>query len=237
MMKRNSCGKALDIARVARDMHGGNGIVDEFHVIRHMMNLETVNTYEGTHDIHALILGRAQTGLVALSAPEHRSTPDAPNPAPQRDGEQVSHYSAFPARLDRRSGRGWARGLAPPSDPDGPAAEPPVPASALGVRCSGTCSSGLAEKTDLLQETRCVAGYADAVLAPPARTLPGQRRRMDLAIRRAGGKVVLGLHRPRSTAVVDFAECHVLHPTLVSLIAHECACCCRGFAPSAARAS
>ncbi len=66
LMKRNNCGKALDIARVARDMHGGNGISDEFHVIRHVMNLETVNTYEGTHDIHALILGRAQTGLQAF---------------------------------------------------------------------------------------------------------------------------------------------------------------------------
>jgi glutaryl-CoA dehydrogenase len=67
LMKRNNSGKALDIARVARDMHGGNGISDEFHVIRHMMNLEAVNTYEGTHDIHALILGRAQTGLQAFS--------------------------------------------------------------------------------------------------------------------------------------------------------------------------
>jgi glutaryl-CoA dehydrogenase len=66
IMKRNSCGKALEIARVARDMHGGNGIVDEFHVIRHLLNLETVNTYEGTHDIHALILGRAQTGISAF---------------------------------------------------------------------------------------------------------------------------------------------------------------------------
>ena len=66
MMKRNNAGKALDIARASRDMHGGNGIVDEFHVIRHLMNLETVNTYEGTHDIHALILGRAQTGLQAF---------------------------------------------------------------------------------------------------------------------------------------------------------------------------
>lgn len=66
MVKRNSCGKALDIARVARDMHGGNGISEEFQVIRHMANLETVNTYEGTHDIHALILGRAQTGLQAF---------------------------------------------------------------------------------------------------------------------------------------------------------------------------
>jgi glutaryl-CoA dehydrogenase len=66
IMKRNSCGKALEIARMARDMHGGNGIVDEFHVIRHMLNLETVNTYEGTHDIHALILGRAQTGIAAF---------------------------------------------------------------------------------------------------------------------------------------------------------------------------
>jgi glutaryl-CoA dehydrogenase len=67
IMKRNSCGKALDIARMARDMHGGNGIVDEFHVIRHVLNLETVNTYEGTHDVHALILGRAQTGISAFS--------------------------------------------------------------------------------------------------------------------------------------------------------------------------
>ena len=68
MLKRNSCGKALDIARTARDMHGGNGIADEFHVIRHVMNLEAVNTYEGTHDVHALILGRAQTGIQAFSA-------------------------------------------------------------------------------------------------------------------------------------------------------------------------
>jgi len=67
MIKRNSAGKALDIARLARDMHGGNGIHDEFHVIRHLMNLETVNTYEGTHDIHALILGRAQTGIQAFT--------------------------------------------------------------------------------------------------------------------------------------------------------------------------
>ena len=67
LLKRNNCGKALDIARVARDVHGGNGIVDEYHVIRHVMNLETVNTYEGTHDVHALILGRAQTGLQAFS--------------------------------------------------------------------------------------------------------------------------------------------------------------------------
>ncbi|MFO0987783.1 MAG: acyl-CoA dehydrogenase [Alphaproteobacteria bacterium] len=66
MIKRNSCGKALDIARTARDMHGGNGISDEFHVIRHVLNLEAVNTYEGTHDIHALILGRAQTGIQAF---------------------------------------------------------------------------------------------------------------------------------------------------------------------------
>ncbi|MBO6782814.1 MAG: acyl-CoA dehydrogenase [Alphaproteobacteria bacterium] len=67
LMKRNNTGKALDIARVARDMHGGNGISDEYHVIRHVMNLESVNTYEGTHDIHALILGRAQTGLQAFT--------------------------------------------------------------------------------------------------------------------------------------------------------------------------
>jgi glutaryl-CoA dehydrogenase len=67
IMKRNSCGKALDIARVARDMLGGNGISDEFGVIRHVVNLEVVNTYEGTHDIHALILGRAQTGIQAFS--------------------------------------------------------------------------------------------------------------------------------------------------------------------------
>jgi glutaryl-CoA dehydrogenase len=68
LLKRNSCGKALDIARVARDMHGGNGISDEYPVFRHMANLESVNTYEGTHDIHALILGRAQTGIQAFSA-------------------------------------------------------------------------------------------------------------------------------------------------------------------------
>jgi glutaryl-CoA dehydrogenase len=66
LLKRNSTGKALDIARVARDMHGANGIVDEYHVIRHLLNLETVNTYEGTHDIHALVLGRAQTGIAAF---------------------------------------------------------------------------------------------------------------------------------------------------------------------------
>ncbi|MBI2993714.1 MAG: acyl-CoA dehydrogenase [Gammaproteobacteria bacterium] len=68
LLKRNNCGKALEIARASRDMHGGNGICDEFHVIRHVMNLEAVNTYEGTHDIHALILGRAQTGIQAFSA-------------------------------------------------------------------------------------------------------------------------------------------------------------------------
>jgi glutaryl-CoA dehydrogenase len=67
LIKRNNCGKALDIARVARDMHGGNGVADEFHVIRHVMNLEAVNTYEGTHDVHALILGRAQTGIQAFT--------------------------------------------------------------------------------------------------------------------------------------------------------------------------
>ena len=66
LLKRNNCGKALDIARSARDMHGGNGVADEYHVIRHVMNLEAVNTYEGTHDIHALILGRAQTGIQAF---------------------------------------------------------------------------------------------------------------------------------------------------------------------------
>ncbi|WP_338354761.1 acyl-CoA dehydrogenase [uncultured Marinobacter sp.] len=67
LLKRNNCGKSLDIARVARDMHGGNGISDEYHVIRHVMNLEAVNTYEGTHDVHALILGRGQTGIPAFS--------------------------------------------------------------------------------------------------------------------------------------------------------------------------
>ena len=68
LVKRNSCGKALDIARMSRDMHGANGIADEFHVIRHVMTLEPVNTYEGTHDLHALILGRAQTGIQAFTA-------------------------------------------------------------------------------------------------------------------------------------------------------------------------
>jgi glutaryl-CoA dehydrogenase len=67
LLKRNSCGKALEVARAARDMLGGNGISDEYDVIRHLVNLEAVNTYEGTHDIHALILGRAQTGIQAFS--------------------------------------------------------------------------------------------------------------------------------------------------------------------------
>ncbi|MEQ8434082.1 MAG: acyl-CoA dehydrogenase family protein, partial [Oceanicaulis sp.] len=67
LMKRNNCGKALAIAREARDIHGGNGIAEEYHILRHAINLETVNTYEGTHDVHALILGRAQTGLQAFS--------------------------------------------------------------------------------------------------------------------------------------------------------------------------
>jgi len=66
MLKRNNCGKALDIARLARDIHGGNGIAEEYHVMRVLCNLETVNTYEGTHDIHALVLGRAQTGIQAF---------------------------------------------------------------------------------------------------------------------------------------------------------------------------
>jgi len=67
LLKRNNCGKALEIARTARDMHGANGVSDEYHVIRHMMNLESVNTYEGTHDVHALVLGRTQTGIQAFS--------------------------------------------------------------------------------------------------------------------------------------------------------------------------
>jgi glutaryl-CoA dehydrogenase len=67
LLKRNNVGKALEIARLSRDMHGGNGISEEYHVIRHLLNLETVNTYEGTHDIHALILGRAQTGIQAFT--------------------------------------------------------------------------------------------------------------------------------------------------------------------------
>ena len=67
LMKRNNCGKALDIARASRDMHGANGVADEYGVIRHVLNLEAVNTYEGTHDIHALILGRAQTGIQAFN--------------------------------------------------------------------------------------------------------------------------------------------------------------------------
>jgi glutaryl-CoA dehydrogenase len=66
LMKRNNCGKALDIARAARDIHGGNGISDEYHVMRHAQNLETVNTYEGTYDVHGLILGRAITGIQAF---------------------------------------------------------------------------------------------------------------------------------------------------------------------------
>ena len=67
LLKRNCAGKALEIARAARDMHGGNGIADEFHVIRHLLNLETVNTLEGTHDVHALVLGRSQTGISAFA--------------------------------------------------------------------------------------------------------------------------------------------------------------------------
>ena len=66
IVKRNNCGKALEISRQARDLHGGNGIMEDYHIMRHMCNLETVNTYEGTHDVHALILGRAQTGLQAF---------------------------------------------------------------------------------------------------------------------------------------------------------------------------
>ena len=66
MIKRNNAGKSLEIARMARDMHGGNGVIDEYHVIRHLMNLEAVNTYEGTHDIHSLILGSRQTGIQAF---------------------------------------------------------------------------------------------------------------------------------------------------------------------------
>jgi len=66
LIKRNNCGKALDVARMARDMHGGNGVIDEYHVVRHSMNLEAVNTYEGTHDIHALILGNLQTDIAAF---------------------------------------------------------------------------------------------------------------------------------------------------------------------------
>jgi hypothetical protein len=81
LIKRNNCGKALDIARASRDMHGGNGIADEYHVIRHVMNLEAVNTYEGTHDIHALILGRAQTGLQAFTGGGKRCGEAAPPPA------------------------------------------------------------------------------------------------------------------------------------------------------------
>ena len=67
LLKRNSCGKSLDVARMARDMMGGNGISDEYGVARHLVNLEVVNTYEGTHDVHALILGRAQTGIAAFA--------------------------------------------------------------------------------------------------------------------------------------------------------------------------
>ena len=86
IMKRNSCGKALDVARTARDMLGGNGISDEFGVIRHVVNLEVVNTYEGTHDIHALILGRAQTGIQAFSSSRHFLTVRSTNPSPAVGG-------------------------------------------------------------------------------------------------------------------------------------------------------
>ena len=85
LVKRNNCGKALDIARLARDMHGGNGVSDEYHVVRHSMNLEAVNTYEGTHDVHALILGRAQTGLQAffVSRARRRRLPGRPLRGPR----------------------------------------------------------------------------------------------------------------------------------------------------------
>ena len=86
LIKRNNCGKALDIARTARDMHGGNGIADEFHVMRHMCNLESVNTYEGTHDVHALILGRAQTGLQAFFLGSARMIDLRQPPAPSETG-------------------------------------------------------------------------------------------------------------------------------------------------------
>src|SRR3546814_17844448 len=80
LLKRNNCGKALDIARVARDMHGGNGISADYHVIRHAVNLETVNTYEGTHDVHALILSRAITAITAFARSEPaRRPPRRPN--------------------------------------------------------------------------------------------------------------------------------------------------------------
>ena len=101
LIKRNSCGKALDIARVARDIHGGNGIMDEFHVIRHVMNLETVNTYEGTHDIHALILGRAQTGPAGVQLPVGR---------PRLRGRL--HSSRVPAPLASLSARCLQSGFA-----------------------------------------------------------------------------------------------------------------------------
>src|SRR5699024_1189811 len=90
LAKRNNCGKAIDIARTARDMHGGNGISDEYHVIRHVMNLEAVNTYEGTHDVHALILGRAQTGIESFASGRR--------PCPSRHGAQT-HMSRSLGRI------------------------------------------------------------------------------------------------------------------------------------------
>jgi hypothetical protein len=99
LIKRNNCGKALDIARVARDMHGGNGISDEFHVIRHMMNLEAVNTYEGTHDIHALILGRARPASGLLGVPTGIRTPvtavKGRCPRPLDDGDPRCYSKAL----------------------------------------------------------------------------------------------------------------------------------------------
>ncbi len=107
MVKRNSCGKALAIAREARDIHGGNGISDEFHVMRHMCNLEAVNTYEGTHDIHALILGRAQTGLAAfvICASGVRRAPVAIRTAPACSDGAVKDFppkNGMQARFDER---------------------------------------------------------------------------------------------------------------------------------------
>ena len=136
LIKRNNCGKALDIARVARDMHGGNGISDEYHVIRHVMNLEAVNTYEGTHDVHALILGRAQTGHagVLLSAmthaargpPRDRACADAGRPLGGADAGR-SRRRSDQGRAARRGDDTRALGAALSSTRDGEATgEPPI---------------------------------------------------------------------------------------------------------------
>jgi hypothetical protein len=120
LIKRNNCGKALDIARVARDMHGGNGIQIEYDVMRHAANLETVNTYEGTHDVHALILGRAQTGLqaffwpsIAMALLPRRQRTDASRKTCQMKVGECRDKMTFHIRSFREFAFGFVAGFEP----------------------------------------------------------------------------------------------------------------------------